>query len=118
MQAPTLWFGAYMCKPLSQVPTPYLLWVLGAVRLSLSLAFSLRVELIARGLDPTTLPLSPSRAPGVLDVLMRAEQEGVHVVRRGARLDVEPRGRASARLLGLVRQNRSGLLAMLRKEVR
>jgi hypothetical protein len=49
----------------------------------------------------------------LLDVLIRAEEEGVEVVRRGERLALLPPGKASPELEVLVRQNTRGLLQML-----
>jgi hypothetical protein len=172
---PSIPFGRHKGKPLWDVPTGYLAWLVREVRLSTGLRAAVRAALASRpdaprGLPPdlpprplpacrhcgsggppvvywhqqggaggrviradchrcrrflTFLPQTPENVAeadaaqpeaGLLDTLVRAQAEGVEIVKRGGRggwLTLLPYGRASADLQELVRQNQHLLLRML-----
>jgi hypothetical protein len=56
----TLLFGRYRRKPLADVPTEYLAWMLGACKVSSGLRAALAMELAARGQTPPAA-LAPRR---------------------------------------------------------
>ena len=47
MQQPVLWFGKHKGKPLSTIPTGYLLWALGNCRLSYGVRAAIYRERVA-----------------------------------------------------------------------